>query len=312
MTKLILFASLLLCITSKETQASNIEFTCEIKYNLTQPIQKNTNKERAIKNLDLWCSHLLQELSLFEAQHQTDFLDREFLKKGLKSFGSCLIEELTPPSCKFHLVKNIIDNLDSKPLFFKVSELVPMIKKELEQLKPKLLALIKSGDLKENNNWDEFVRIKPKSYFLFIRNAVEKSRFKEYKKTMKDWVISVDTLMNGLGVDEEREKYKYKSKLIALNLSKLFRVEHGLIDFSAFINPIIKELKTKDFSIKLSEIDALFAASIADVSSSIYANLTNLYNAEMEKGSFGLSFDTLEIALPRMFQIQHAILNAKE
>jgi hypothetical protein len=274
-------------------------------------VQGDVDKERRLNNLTTWYKSFQKQLNILEQEHKTDFLNDALLQKELKGFGNSLQKEVTPPSCKLHLFDNVVNKLGTKSIV-KVIDLISIIKTELEALRLKIKASIESGSFEGCDDLDFFLGIRAEHYFGYVRIAVEKNHFKEYKKTMKDWVISVDTLMSGLGLDEEKEKYKYKSKLIALNLSKLFRVEHGLIDFSAFISPIIKELKTSDSSIKLSEIDALFAASIADARNSIYANLTNFYYAEMEKGSFVLSFDTLKIALPSMLQIRHAILSAKE
>lgn len=319
MTKIIIFTSLLALLSSaniNESQATDIvtsSYTEFVYKNTSCNVQRITKEERRLNNFNIWYSRFLQDLSLFEAKYRTDFLDNTHLQKLLKDFGSTLMEGISPPSCKLHLANKVIDNLISKPLFFQVNELVPIIRKELEQLKPKLLALIEKGvPLEYNSNWDFFAMARPESYFNYIQMALEKSRFKEYKKVIKDWVIAVDTSISALIFEAENEKYKYKSKLIAFNLSKLFRVEHGLIDFSDFINPIIKELKARDSSMELSEIDALFSNQTLKASISIYAKLTDLYNAEMEKGSFEYSFDLLVIALPKMGRIKSAILRAKE
>jgi len=275
-------------------------------------VQRDVDKERRINNLASWYKSFRQQLDIFEQEHKTDLLNNALLQEKLKEFGNSLTDvKITPPSCKLHLFDNVVNKLGSKSIV-KALDVISIIKTELDTLCIKIEASIQSESFEGSDDLDFFLGIRTEHYLSYVRIAVEKNRFKEYKETMKDWVISVDTLMNGLGVDEEKEKYKYKSKLIALNLSKLFRTEHGLIDFSDFINPIIKELRARDTSMKLSEIDALFATSIANASSSIYANLANLYYAEMEKGSFVFSFDTLKIALPSMLQIQHAIVSAKE
>jgi hypothetical protein len=273
-------------------------------------VQGQANQERLLKNLALWYSDFLKHLLKFEAEHQTDFLNNTLLQEKLKAFGSSMQEEVSPPSCKLHLADNIVNKLGATSIV-KAIDLISLIKTELEALRVKIKASIEADNFEGSDNVNFFLGIRPESYFSYISIALEENRFEEYKKTIKDWVISVDTSISALKFNEERTKYKYKSKLIALNLSKLFRVEHGLIDFSSFINPIIKELKASDSSMELSEIEDLFATAIADINRSIYANLANLYHAEMEKGSLGDSLDSLEIALPRMAQIQRAILNAK-
>lgn len=309
MTKIIIFTSLValfLYTNINESQATDI---------VSSPcnFHEITKKERYLNNFNLWYSRFLQDIALFEGQHQTDFLDNAHLQKILKDFGSGYMEELSPPSCKLHLVNNVIDSIASKPLFFQVKELVPIIRCELEQLKIKLLALLEKGvPLKYNSDWDFFAMTQSESYFKYIQITLEKNRFKEYKEVIKDWVIAVDTSINNLVFDQENEKHLYKSKLVALNLSKVFRVEDDLIDFSDFINPIIKELKARDTSMKLSEINDLFSTQTRNAPTSIYAKLTSLYNIAMEKGSFEYNFDLIRIALPKMGSIKQAILRAKE
>lgn len=274
-------------------------------------VQGKANKERLLKNLAFWRSDFLKHLLKFEAEHQTDFLNNTLLQEKLKAFRSSMQEEVSPPSCKLHLADNIVNKLGATSIV-KAIDLISLIKTELDALHIKIKASVEADSFEGSGDLDFFLGIQAEDYFDFIRTALEKNRFKEYKKTIKDWVTSVNDLANGLVDNEEKTKYKYQSKLIALNLSKLFRVEHGLIDFSSFINPIIKELKASDSSMELSEIEDLFLAAIADVNRSIYANLANLYHAEMEKGSLGYSLELLEIALPKMSQIQHAIFSAKD
>lgn len=309
MKQLLLCVSLIclfLCINFTKSQATDIVFS-------SYDIQEVTKEEIILHNFNLWYGQFLQDIALFEGQHQTDFLDNAHLQKILKDFGSSYMEGISPPSCQLHLANNVIDSIASKPLFFQVHELVPIIRSELEQLKIKLLVLLEKGvPLKYNSDWDFFAMTQSKSYFKYIQIALEKNRFKEYKEVIKDWVIAVDTSVNNLIFDEENEKYEYKSKLIALNLSKLLRVENDLIDFSDFINPIIKELRVRDTSMKISEINDLFSTQTRKAPTSIYTKLTGLYNTAMEKGSFEHNFDLIEITLPKMSQIKQAILRAKE
>jgi hypothetical protein len=171
-----------------------------------------TKEEKHLNNFNLWYSQFLQDIALFEGQYQSEFLDNVHLQKILKDFGSSYMEGLSPPSCKLHLANNVIDSIASKPLFFQVKELVPIIRSELEQLKIKLLALLEKGvPLKYNSDWDFFAMTQSESYFKYIQIALEKNRFKEYKEVIKDWVVAVDTSINNLAFDEENEKYKYKS-----------------------------------------------------------------------------------------------------
>lgn len=271
-------------------------------------VQGKVNQEKQLKNLALWYSDFLQHLLKFEAVHQTDFLNNPLLQKGLKGFGNSLTDEITPPSCKLHLSDNVVNGLGANAIL-KVGDLIPIIKTELDALRLTIKASIEADSFEGSDDVDSFLGIQAEDYFDFIRTALEENRFDEYKKIIKDWVVSLDKLMNKLGIDEERGKYNYKSRVISLNLSKLFKIEHDLIDFSSFIQPIIKGIKAKDFSLELSEVDALFSNSIAD--GNIYTKLIGLYNAAIEKGSFDSSLDTLETTLPTMSQIGHAILSAK-
>ncbi len=271
-------------------------------------VQGDENKEKLIKNLALWYSDFLQELLKFEAEHQTDFLNNKLLQKGLKGFGASLANEVTPPYCKEHLSDNVISNLASKDIL-KVGDLIPNIKTELDALRLKVKASIEAGNFKGSDDVDYFLGIQAQDYFDFIRTALEENHFDEYKTIIKKWVISLDKLMNKLGIDQERGKYNYKSKLIALNLSKLFKIEHELIDFSDFTKEVITGIKASGFSLELSEIDTLFSDAIAD--GSIYTKLIGLYNTAIENGTFNTSLDTLETTLPTMSQIGHAILSAK-
>jgi hypothetical protein len=272
-------------------------------------VQGDANKERRIKNLATWYESFQQQLNILEQEHKTDFLNDALLQKKLKAFGNSLTDiEISPPSCKLHLADNVVTKLGTKSIV-KVIDLISIIKTELEALRLKIKASIDSGDFKGNDDVDHFLGIKAEGYFDYIRTALEKNRFDEYKKIVKDWVISLDQLMNKLGLDEERGKYNYKSKLIALNLSKLFKIEHDLIDFSSFINEIISGVKATGFSLELSEVDTLFSNSISK--GNIYTKLIGLYNAAVEKGTFDSSFDTLETTLPTMKQIGHAIVSTK-
>lgn len=274
-------------------------------------VQGEANQEKQLKKLISWCDDFQDHLSNFEIAHKTDLLNNASLQKALKKFGSSFTKELTPPSCQVHLVDNIINRLGSKNIL-KTVDLVPLIKTELEALRVKTKANIEADNFEGSDNIDYFLGIKAEDYFYFIQIALEKNRFKEYKEVIKDWVIAVDTSINSLIFDEENEKHLYKSKLVALNLSKVFRMEDGLIDLSDFISPIIKELRARDTPMKLSEINDLFSTQIRNAPTSIYAKLAGLYNTAMEKGSFEHNFDLIEIALPKMGQIKQAILRAKE
>lgn len=271
-------------------------------------VQGKVNQEKQLSNLLSWCDSFRQQLDKLEEEYKTDFLNDVTLQAELKAYKSSLADEVTPASCKLHLVDNILNQLGKKSVL-NVIDLSSMVRKELEALRIKIKASISSGEFKSSDNDDFFLGIRPESYVSFIRKTVEENRFDEYTKIIKDWVVSLDKLMNKLGIDEERGKYNYKSRVISLNLSKLFKIEHDLIDFSSFIQPIIKGIKAKDFSLELSEVDALFSNSIAD--GNIYTKLIGLYNAAIEKGSFDSSLNTLETTLPTMSQIGHAILSAK-
>lgn len=277
-------------------------------YDIPHNVQGDLDKERRISNLAIWYSDFLQRLLKFETKHQTDFLNNSLLQKGLKGFGSSLVDKITPPSCKLHLVDNIVNKLGTKPIL-KSGDLVSSIKVELDALRLKVKTNIESGNFEGTDDLEHFLGLQAENYFDFIRTSLEKNRFDEYKKIIKDWIISLDKLMNKLGIDQERGKYNYKSKVIALNLSKLFNIEHDLIDFSSFIKKIIAGVKATGFSLELSEIDTLFSSAVSE--GNIYTKLIDLYNVAIEKGTFDSSLDTLETTLPTMTQISHAILRAK-
>ncbi|WP_052595208.1 hypothetical protein [Aureispira sp. CCB-QB1] len=266
------------------------------------------DKERRINNLATWYGHFRQQLDIFEQNHNTDFLNDALLQGKLKEFGSVLTDEVTPPSCKLHLVDNVCSKLGAKSMV-KAVDLISIIKNELNALRLKIRASIEDGSFEGNDEVNYFLGIKADEYFDCIKTALKKNRFDEYKTIIKKWVISLDKLMNKLGIDQERGKYNYKSKLIALNLSKLFKIEHELIDFSDFTKEVITGIKASGFSLELSEIDSLFSDAIAD--GSIYTKLIGLYHAAIENGTFNTSLDTLETTLPTMSQIGHAILSAK-
>jgi len=262
-------------------------------------VQGNLDKKKQLKNLISWYDKFIQQLNKLEEKHKTDFLNDAALQKELQAFGNSLTNEFTPPSCKLHLIDNILNQLGEKSVL-KAVDLISIIKTELDALRIKIKASIESGIFEENDDPDFFLGIRPESYIAFIRKSLEENRFDEYKKIIKDWVIALDKLMNKLGLDQTRGQYNYKSKIIALNLSKLFNIEHDLIDFSSFIKPIIKGIKATGFSLELSEVDALFSAAVAE--GGIYTKLIGLYNTAVEKGSFDSSLDTLETTLPSISQ----------
>jgi hypothetical protein len=271
-------------------------------------VQGDVDKERRINNLASWYKSFRQQLDIFEQEHKTDFLNDALLQQKLKEFGSSLTDiKITPPSCKLHLADNIVNKLGTKSIV-KALDLISIIKTELEALRLKIKASIEDGSFKGNDDIDHFLGIKADGYFDCIKTALKKNRFDEYKKIITDWITSMDEILYSLATHEERGKYNYKSKLVALNLSKLFKVEDDLIDFSSFIQPILKGVKASGFSMELSEIYTLVPRSAYDP---ILKNLINWYNTAVEKGTLDYNLDTLKIALPNKKKIAHAILSAK-
>ena len=277
-------------------------------YDLPFDIQGDIQKEKLFSNLATWYSNFLQQLLMFEAETSVDYLKKDVLQKALTGFGDSLSIETTPSICKVNLVDNILNSLGEGNTI-KASIVAQQIKPELDNLKNSIQQFIENDSFVGIENIDNFLGIKPKIYFDFIRTALEENHFEEYKKIIKNWTKDVDLLMNELGVDEDNGQYNYKSKDIIQNLSKLFKINHSLIDFKVFIKSILDGIKAKGYSLELSDVDNFFSESIAN--GVIYSNLINLYNSSIEKGTFNDHFDTLATSLPSTDQIKAAILKAK-
>lgn len=271
-------------------------------------IEGDLRKEKLYANLATWYSNFLQQLLKFEAETKVDFSNQALLKKTLTGFGNSLSIEVTPIACKTHLADNVVASLGSSTTL-KASDLAKKIKQELDLLRPQIKTLIDTDTFKGAEGLNNFLGIQPENYFDLIRTTLEENHFDEYKAVIKDWVKAVDQLMNKLGVDRENGKYNYQSKVVMLNLSKLFNIEHNLLDFNSFIAPILESIKATGYSLELTEIDRLFSEAIAK--GAIYNTLIDLYNTSIEAGTFSDSFDTLETTLPSMDQISYAILDAK-
>lgn len=256
------------------------------------------------QDLNLWYSLFLQDLSALEIEG--GHMDKAILIKTLNSFGSGLIIEITPAIGKTRLVTNVIAKLGDEKLV-KVTDMVVWVRKELEALVAELKTTLEKSTLERKGEGDTFVGINRKIYMNMLKLAVVKNRFDEYRKEMVAWKNTMGILFKNLSIKDATQQYKTRD--FSRNVLRFFKFEHDLIDFKAFQNAFRGALRKEGDLVSFSYVQNLFLEILAKEFSE--EKLLRLYQKAMEKGTFEERFDTLEIALPRDFQIEAALRDSK-
>ena len=256
------------------------------------------------QDLNLWYSLFLQDLHALEIEG--GHMDKAILIKTLNSFGSGLMIEITPAIGKTRLVTNVIAQLGDKRLV-KASDVVTFVKNELEVLVAELKTTLEKSKLEKKGEGDTFVGINRTIYVNMLKLAVVKNRFDEYKKEMVAWKNTMGILFKNLSIKDATQQYKTRD--LSRNLLRFFKFEHDLIDFKAFQDAFRAALREQGDWVSFSYVQKLFSEILAQEVHK--EKLLELYQNAMEKGSFEERFDTLEIALPRAFQIEAALRDSK-
>lgn len=278
-------------------------------YDIPYDVAGDRRREEQLKLFANWHSAMLRELGQLDNTHKTELAKQADLIKSINDHGASLDAKFTPNSIKEALFSKVTTNLAGKEIV-PLPEVIQLVKNELELLKPQIKKAIKEDKLNSvGTTIDDFVGIPPTEYIQTLQAGILPNQFDTYKKTIKDWVIAVDKLLNQLGIDKEKGKYNYKAKDMIGNLSRLFKTNHPLIGLQDFFNPIQKGLMAEGFSTELTTVDDLFSESIN--SGSIYQSLIGKYTQSMQAGTFQASLDTLETVLPSIDQIEAAILDTK-